>query len=134
MPSANFLASNTSIVEGDNVTFSYTGLIGEGIASWQWDFGDGTPNGTTGAPVHQYTIPGNYTVTLTVADHAGQPSTCTRVAFVSVAEGPDDPGEPPVDPPLDPMPWIAATVIAASAGGAVATAAISRAKRRRASS
>jgi len=41
-----------------------------GIVSYEWDFGDGT-KGTGVSPSHNYTEPGNYIVTLTVRDAAG---------------------------------------------------------------
>jgi PKD repeat protein len=49
------------------------------IASYRFDFGDGTPAVTTTAPAataqHTYAAPGTYTVTLIVTDTAGLPST-----------------------------------------------------------
>ncbi len=36
------------------------------ITAWDWDFGDGTPHGTTQNPSHTYAAAGTYTVTLTV--------------------------------------------------------------------
>jgi len=41
-----------------------------GATSWLWDFGDGTSSSEQN-PSHAYTAPGNYTVTLTVANHCG---------------------------------------------------------------
>jgi YVTN family beta-propeller protein len=40
-------------------------------SSWQWDFGDGTPNSTLQNPAHSYTTPGVYSVTLTVGNYGG---------------------------------------------------------------
>jgi 1A family penicillin-binding protein len=42
-----------------------------GITSYAWDFGDGS-GGSGVTSSHTYTAPGNYTVTLTVTDAAGQ--------------------------------------------------------------
>jgi PKD repeat protein len=42
--------------------------------SWQWDFGDGTKS-TEKNPLHQYTGPGKFTVTLKVSNANGQDST-----------------------------------------------------------
>ncbi|MBN8703930.1 MAG: PKD domain-containing protein, partial [Bacteroidetes bacterium] len=36
------------------------------VTSWTWDFGDGSPYGTTQNPTHFYSPPGNYPVTLSV--------------------------------------------------------------------
>ena len=42
------------------------------VASYHWDFGDGTSQTTTSATTtHTYTTPNTYTVTLTVTDDAG---------------------------------------------------------------
>ncbi len=58
-----------------------------GIASWEWDFGDGQTS--TGTPIeHRWNGPGPWTVTLTVTDTSGlQASQQTTVTFV--------PGAPP---------------------------------------
>jgi PKD repeat protein len=42
-----------------------------GIATYTWDFGDGSPVGTGMQPTHTYSSPGSYSVTLTVADAEG---------------------------------------------------------------
>src|SRR5207302_9681037 len=39
------------------------------IATWHWDFGDGTTPVTTRNPSHTYSTGGSYTVTLTVKDN-----------------------------------------------------------------
>ncbi|MGA1865128.1 MAG: right-handed parallel beta-helix repeat-containing protein, partial [bacterium] len=65
---AAFLADKTSGNSPLTVTFSdYSGFD---IISRNWDFGDGEES-TEKNPVHQYTIPGVYTVSLTVANDAG---------------------------------------------------------------
>jgi hypothetical protein len=52
------------------------------IASYDWDFGDGTPHGSGQIISKVYDIPGTYTVTLTVTDAAGVSSTLVRVIEV----------------------------------------------------
>ncbi|MEM2878128.1 MAG: family 16 glycosylhydrolase [Candidatus Hadarchaeales archaeon] len=47
-----------------------------------WDFGDGTTS-TENAPVHQYTSPGEYTVSLTLIDSEGKRETSSRKIYVS---------------------------------------------------
>ena len=39
-----------------------------GLISYEWDFGDGSPIVRIAEPMHAYSAPGNYTVTLTVRD------------------------------------------------------------------
>jgi PKD repeat protein len=46
------------------------------VASYAWDFGDGSVSGQPEA-VHTFTTPGDYVVTLTVTDDQGVPSTNT---------------------------------------------------------
>ncbi len=40
-------------------------------SSWQWDFGDGSANGTEQSPVHVYARAGTYTVTMTAINGNG---------------------------------------------------------------
>lgn len=57
------------------VTFNASGSSDNvGIMSYIWDFGDGQ-SGADVAVSHTYSIPGNYTVTLTVIDAAGNSDT-----------------------------------------------------------
>jgi len=53
-------------------TITTRGIIqsSESIVSYLWDFGDGSVS-TNSLPVHTYTIPGNYSVTLTVKTNTG---------------------------------------------------------------
>ena len=64
----NFTGSNST----DNV----------GIASYLWDFGDGTTS-TEADLEHIYTVPGTYEVTLTVTDAGGLTDTATLTITVS---------------------------------------------------
>jgi len=60
------------------VTFDSTGTtdLDGTIASYLWDFGDGTTS-TSQNPQHTYTVPGKYVATLTVTDNLGVTSTDT---------------------------------------------------------
>ncbi|MCB1274996.1 MAG: PKD domain-containing protein [Prosthecobacter sp.] len=51
------------------------------IASYSWDFGDGTVS-TEANPVHSYTTAGTYTASLVVTDHSGLSSAADTVTIV----------------------------------------------------
>ncbi len=51
-----------------------------GPLSYDWDFGDGTPHGTTATATHTYADAGNRPVTLTVTDNLGATSSVTKTA------------------------------------------------------
>lgn len=56
------------------------------IASYTWDFGDGTPAGSGATPQHVYAAAGTYQVKLTVTDNVGGTGTITKP--VTVADPP----------------------------------------------
>ncbi len=63
---ANFSAEPRSGPAPLTVVFRDLSVPLEGVVSaWQWDFGDGSPVVTQAHPIHVYTEPGAYTVTLT---------------------------------------------------------------------
>jgi gliding motility-associated-like protein len=64
------------------VTFTYTGTAGIG---YLWNFGDGTPTDTTENPIHIYTAPGTYNVSMIV--YLDSASSCT-VTFTVVVQTP----------------------------------------------
>jgi PKD repeat protein len=81
-PVANFTANVTSGTRPLTVMFNDTSSGGAG-ASWDWSFGDGSPNETTRNVSHTYTNAGTYTVTLTVTN-AGGSSTMQKVDYITV--------------------------------------------------
>ncbi|MDQ3051524.1 MAG: PKD domain-containing protein [Bacteroidota bacterium] len=78
------VASFGTIVICNTVSFSDNSTISQGtISSWNWDFGDNTAS-QLAQPIHQYTLPGNYTVNLTVTSDSG----CTATYNGSVTINP----------------------------------------------
>lgn len=68
------------------VTFNGTGSRAAtgNVARYQWDFGDGATS-TVAQPQHTYTVPGNYTATLTVFDANQGSATASTVIKVQNA-------------------------------------------------
>ncbi len=77
-------------VVGDFIFFNGNWSMSPGgsIASYAWDFGDGTPQFTTTSPStgHDYTLPGTgiWQVTLTVKDSTGQTDGITQSVMFNV--------------------------------------------------
>ena len=54
------------------------------ITSYAWNFGDGaTSSGTSTTASHQYTVAGNYTITLTITDNNAATASTTRAVAAS---------------------------------------------------
>ncbi len=78
--------SNNGYIAPSTVTFTNGST---NTASVVWDFGDGSPTSTTLNPVHSYTTPGTYTVTLTatnetLTDVETKTITITAMAYTGV--------------------------------------------------
>nr|MDO8116952.1 PKD domain-containing protein [Candidatus Sigynarchaeota archaeon] len=71
MPSASFIPDKTNLIASQSVAFSYTGTDGNGLASFEWDFGDGSLNSTERDPIHVFATDGSFTIVLTVTDVDG---------------------------------------------------------------
>ena len=85
-PTADFIASVTEGYIPLQVTFTDLSTIGDSaIVSWYWDFGDGDTSEEQN-PVHLYLEPGNYTVSLTVADVNGLIDTEYKPGFMMVED------------------------------------------------
>ncbi len=81
-PVADFAADVTFGLVPLTVSFTDSST-GGGPRSYQWDFGDGTPNASGRNPVHTYMDEGTYTVTLTVNNSAGS-STLAKEGYIAV--------------------------------------------------
>jgi PKD repeat protein len=62
------------------ISVQFTGISNLSPTSWQWDFGDGD-SADIQNPSHEYTLPGSYTVNLTVETPYG-PITSTRANYI----------------------------------------------------
>jgi hypothetical protein len=82
-PLAN-AGQNQTVQVGTNVTLNGSGSTDNtGIASYLWDFGDGT-TGTGATPRHVYMNVGTYTARLTVVDMAGNRATSSSTVYITV--------------------------------------------------
>ena len=81
-PEADFEADQTTIVEGESVSF--TDLSTNNPTSWSWSFEGGTPESSDEQnPVVTYNEPGEYSVAL-VATNEGGSDTETKDAYITV--------------------------------------------------
>jgi len=82
-PTVDFIAD---VTEGEiPLTVHFTEDINPGtgtIASRLWDFGDGNTSGQSN-PTHVYTIPGTYSVSLTVTNYYDSTTTFTRTNYIT---------------------------------------------------
>jgi outer membrane protein assembly factor BamB len=78
---------------------------------YEWSFGDGSANSSTENPVHQYGAVGNYTVTVTVTDYAGNKLVSHLTASVTEVAG-GEISRDPVD--LGAIAWLNVTVPSAN--------------------
>jgi PKD repeat protein len=82
IPVADFFGTPTSGVVPLTVTFS--DLSANTPVSWDWSFGDNSPENTTEQnPVHTYTNPGTYSVSLNATNADGS-DTQTRSEYIKV--------------------------------------------------
>lgn len=89
-PIANFAIACADL----SCTFTDTSSdpdVGDSVAAYSWNFGDGSAASTVASPVHAYASANTYTVSLTVTDKFGLKSTITRPVTVTAAPAPAAP-------------------------------------------
>lgn len=84
IPTAFFSSDKNSINVGDLIMFSYEGLGGDLLVSFQWNFGDNSTNSTLRNPSHIFNKSGTYTVILTVTDENGDSHTVIKEGYINV--------------------------------------------------
>ncbi len=77
----NLLCDNGPISFTDSTTFN------DPVISYNWDFGDGGTSPQQN-PIHQYVVPGNYSVTLSVQTQNGCTDTLTLNNAIKVVQSP----------------------------------------------
>jgi VCBS repeat-containing protein len=86
-PTADFSATPTSGTEPLTVAFTDASSdIDSSLVGWSWDFGDGSPLGTSQNPSHIYAQEGTYTVTLTVTDAEGATDTIVKSGYITLTD------------------------------------------------
>ncbi|HEY0432451.1 MAG TPA: PKD domain-containing protein, partial [Chitinophagaceae bacterium] len=87
-PSAAFTANLTTSCAPASIQFTdlATSPAGSSVASWQWDFGDGTTS-TDQSPAHTYANTGFYTVSLIITNSNGCKSSLTLGRYIRIVSG-----------------------------------------------
>ncbi|MFB6306458.1 MAG: PKD domain-containing protein [Flavobacteriales bacterium] len=85
-PKAGFTSDTTEGCEPVTINYSDESLKGDGtINDWKWDFGDGIQSSSQN-PSHEYTGPGDYTVSLVVKDDNNCQAVETKTKYIHVIE------------------------------------------------
>jgi PKD repeat protein len=84
--SAELVATTPTLI----YRFTDASISHDGIVNWDWAFGDGAWSKDQ-KPLHAYSVPGNYTVTLTVSEADGDQATLTLLTVIS-----EDPYSSPI--------------------------------------
>lgn len=83
-PQAQFGAADSAICLGEIARFQDQSTPGTGaITSWLWDFGTGVVDDGQN-PAYSYTIPNDYTVTLSIEDENGCSDVVVKQTYLSV--------------------------------------------------
>ncbi len=94
----NPLVNSIAIIDNGGNTFTFNVIGAQNIDNWSWDFGDLTaPETGTGLPIpqqiHNYTTPGEYTVTLTLSNDCNEITTTRLIKIEETTTGIDNVSE-----------------------------------------
>jgi len=81
IPDVLFTINPEILIEMDLIQFNFTGYVGNGPATFYWNFGDGT-NSTLQNPIHSFLQAGKFYVNLTVLDKNGDSASQIRELVV----------------------------------------------------
>jgi PKD repeat protein len=85
-PAAVFSVSGGPAIPGAQLSFDGSGSTGcPAIASYSWNFGDGSPLAGGAKPKHAYAAAGSYEVTLTVTDSSSRTGSITHTLVIGPA-------------------------------------------------
>jgi PKD repeat protein/photosystem II stability/assembly factor-like uncharacterized protein len=84
VPNAEF--SGYPTIGSPPLNVSFTDMTADTVNTWSWDFGDGGVSSMQN-PVHQYTLAGTYTVSLTATGPGGS-DTETKTDYITVSDLP----------------------------------------------
>ncbi len=80
LPSSAFTVNDS--VQCPGSFFIFSAQSANAAFTYNWNFGDGSPDNTTSNPAHKYAVLGTYTVTLTVKNAYGCTSVTTHHVYV----------------------------------------------------
>lgn len=86
-PRADFVAD--TLLGYNKLAVAFTDLSDKGsslLTEWHWDFGDGHTSQEQN-PVHEYTTPGSFSVTLKIKDGNGTEQTLKRDEYIRIING-----------------------------------------------
>ncbi len=88
-PTAQFTATPLTACVGETITFTSTSVTGGApITLYSFDFGDGSPFGTTQVSTHSYTSPGTYDIILVVTDQNSVADDEVKLGFITINANP----------------------------------------------
>jgi PKD repeat protein len=70
-PTAIFSGLNSCLGSANSFTDGSTGVVGDPVTTWSWDFGDGIGVSSAQNPTYSYSSPGSYTVELYALSQGG---------------------------------------------------------------